>query len=182
MIEKLGNIRVTLQDKKVKIMKYYGNLNFIKEKNIESIQNFISKVSKLQEDIHQKMRNSLKILEHQDKQLEKESSFMSFLSNFPNLYEDCLKEQKRRIFFSTFLLNEMEKFKKIINFEKDKKAQFFQETLLNGIEYYPKNFFPELITEDMTIELYFSNMIAFLEQNFVVEFKGYLDYLYSENS
>jgi len=139
---------------------------------ISSFFSFISKVSKLQEEIHLKMRNSLKILEHQDKQLEKESILVTFMSNFPNLFEECLKEQKRRFVFSSIIYKQIENFQKMICIEKEKKAQFLKEILLNGMEYYPKNFFPDLVTEDDTIEIYAANIKSFLEKQIFEETKG----------
>ena len=70
----MQNIKITLQLKKVKISNF--NINIFKEKNVDAIQIFISKVSNFQEEIHYKMRNSLKILEHLDNQLEKESELV----------------------------------------------------------------------------------------------------------
>jgi hypothetical protein len=110
------------------------------------------------------MRNSLKILEHQDKQLAKESLFLSFISNFPNLYEDCLKEQERRVLFSMLMLKQNGSLLKIINFEKEKRHFFFKESLINEMEYCPRNFFPNLVGDDDAIEFYLNNMKTIFEK------------------
>lgn len=120
------------------------------------------------------MGNSLKILEYQDNQLEKESSFVLFLSNFPNLYDCCQKEQKRRIIISSIILKESEALLKIINFEKDKKIQFYKEILLNGVDHYPNNFFPNLLNEDNILEVYFLNLKSFLVNQINEEKKGFI--------
>ena len=167
LIEKLRNIKLALHDSKV-ILKNNSNIIFLnQERNIESIQTFIANVSKLQEEIHLKMRNSLKILEHQNKQLEKESLFVQFISNFPNFYSECVKEQTRRNNFSNFSLKYIGNLMKNVNFEKEKRNRFFRETMMNEMEFCPRTFFPNLINEDDSMGFYLNTIKLNLEKQII---------------
>lgn len=152
----MQNIKITLQLKKVQISNF--NINIFKEKNVDAIQIFISKVSNFQEEIHYKMRNSLKILEHLDIQLEKESELVMFLAKFPELYKICSQENSRRKNMLLMVFNNIENLRKIMILEKETQLTFFKENLLNGIEYYPKNLFPDLISDDESLETSINNL------------------------
>jgi len=53
---------------------------------------------------------------------------------------------------------------KIINFEKEKRHFFFKESLINEMEYCPRNFFPNLVGDDDAIEFYLNNMKTIFEK------------------
>ena len=117
------------------------------------------------------MRNSLKILEHQNKQLEKESLFVQFISNFPNLYAECVKEQQRRKMFSNISLKYIGSLMKNVNFEKEKRNRFFRETMINEMEFCPRTFFPNLINEDDSIGFYLNTIKLILEKQIIEQGK-----------
>lgn len=110
------------------------------------------------------MRNSLKILEHQNKQLEKESLFVQFISNFPNLYAECVKEQQRRRNFSNITLKYIGNLMKNFNFEKEKRNRFFRETMINEMEFCPRTFFLDLINEEDSIGFHLNTIKLILEK------------------
>lgn len=110
------------------------------------------------------MRMSIKILDHLDEQLEKESKFFIFLSKFPEFYEICLEENKRRAMISIHFSCFVETLRKMINIEKEKKKSFFKEKLLYEIEYFPKNFFTELVCDDDYLENETSNILQYLKK------------------
>jgi len=72
--------------------------------------------------------------------LRKDFSYLRKPSILPRAYEHSLAEMKRRTIFRKGLDNYVNKLKKIIDTEKDKRNAFIN----NQVQYLPSHFWPQL--------------------------------------
>ena len=81
--------------------------------------------------------------------LRKDFSYLRKPSILPRAYEQSLSEMKRRTIFRKGLDNYVNKLKKIIETEKDKRNSFIN----NQVQYLPSHFWPQLKEPTPTLSL-----------------------------
>ena len=90
-----------------------------------------------------------KLLIAEVQKLIKDFSYLKKPQILPKAYDASLKEMKRRLIFREGLDNYVQKLKKVIELEKDRRANFVS----SQVQYLPSHFWPQLKEMPATLSL-----------------------------